>query len=281
MPQSTVRKIQSYYARLRETDQRIADFIIAHADEVIHMTISEVANRLSVADATIFRFCKRLDFTGFQELKISLAADNTQPMQQIHEEISEQDDVHTIALKVFQSNIQTLENTMALLTQPAIEQATNALNAAKSIYFFGTGGSATIAMDGYHKFMRTGTPSFAFIDSHFQLMAASQLTKQDVAVVISHSGANNDTLQILHTAAEAGATVIAITSFPRSPIAAKANIVLLTSSIETKYRSEALSSRIAQLSLIDALYVNLMVHNKEKSKDVLQKIRHAIAQTRQ
>lgn len=281
MPQSTVRKIQSYYARLRETDQRIADFIMTHADEVIHMTISEVASQLGVADATIFRFCKRLDFNGFQELKISLATDNAKPMQQIHEEISEQDDVHTIALKVFQSNMQTLENTMALLTKPAIEQATNALSTAKSIYFFGTGGSATIAMDGYHKFMRTGTPSFAFIDSHFQLMAASQLSSEDVAVVISHSGANKDTLQILHTAAEAEATIIAITSFPRSPIAIKADIVLLTSSEETEYRSEALSSRIAQLSLIDALYVNLMVNNKDKSKDVLQKIRHAIAQTRQ
>lgn len=281
MPQSTVRKIQSHYARLRATDQRIADFIMTHADEVIHMSISEVAERLSIADATVFRFCKRLEFSGFQELKISLAADQTKPMQQIHEEISEQDDEHTIALKVFQSNIQTLENTMALLTQQAIQDATAALNEAKSIYFFGTGGSATIAMDGYHKFMRTGTPSFAFIDSHFQLMAASQLTPEDVAVIISHSGANKDTLQILNTTNEAGAKTIAITSFPRSPVAAKSDIVLLTSSEETEYRSEALSSRIAQLSLIDALYVNLMVHNKEKSKDVLQKIRHAIAQTRQ
>lgn len=281
MPQSTVRKIQSHYARLRATDQRIADFIMTHADEVIHMSISEVAERLSIADATVFRFCKRLEFSGFQELKISLAADQTKPMQQIHEEISEQDDEHTIALKVFQSNIQTLENTMALLTQQAIQDATAALNEAKSIYFFGTGGSATIAMDGYHKFMRTGTPSFAFIDSHFQLMAASQLTPEDVAVIISHSGANKDTLQILNTTNEAGAKTIAITSFPRSPVATKSDIVLLTSSEETEYRSEALSSRIAQLSLIDALYVNLMVHNKEKSKDVLQKIRHAIAQTRQ
>ena len=280
MPESTIRKIQSHYSRLSVTDKNIADFIIQQHKKIIHMTISEVAANLSVADATVFRFCKRLGFNGFQELKISLATDS-KPIQQIHEEISEQDDEHTIALKVFKSNIQTLENTFALLTQAAITDATNALNTAKSIYFFGIGGSATIAMDGYHKFMRTGTPSFAFMDSHFQLMAASQLTAGDVAVAISHSGKNKDTLQILTTAKEAGATTIAITSFPRSVIATKADIVLLTSSEETEYRSEALSSRIAQLSIIDALYVNLMVNNKEKSKDVLQKIRHAISQTRQ
>jgi RpiR family transcriptional regulator, carbohydrate utilization regulator len=280
MSQSTLRKIQSSYSRLSATDQSIADFIIAQHEKIIHMTISEVAEMLSVADATIFRFCKRIGFNGFQDLKIALAKEK-QPIQDIHEEVSDQDDEYTIAHKVFKSNIQTLENTFALLTQPAIQEATTALNNAQSIYFFGLGGSSTIAMDGYHKFMRTGTPSYAFIDSHFQLMAASQLNANDVAVVISHSGVNKDTLQILNTAKEAGATTIAITSFPRSAIATKADIVLLTSSEETAYRSEALSSRIAQLSIIDALYVNLMVNNKERSEHVLKKIRHAISQTRE
>ena len=281
MAQTTVRKIQSYYSRLSSTDQNIADYIVSNQDKIIHMTISEVSERLGVADATIFRFCKRIGYNGFQALKIALATDAPKPIQQIHQEISDQDDEHMIATKVFKSNIETLENTLSLLSQPAIQDAVHALNHAKNIYFFGTGGSSTIAMDGYHKFMRTGTPSFAFIDSHFQLMAASQLSKNDVAVVISHSGRNHDTIQILNTAKEANATTIAITSFPKSIVASKADIVLLTSSEETEYRSEALSSRIAQLSIIDALYVNLMVHNKEKSKDVLQKIRAAISQTRQ
>ena len=281
MAQTTVRKIQSYYSRLSSTDQNIADYIVSNQDKIIHMTISEVSERLGVADATIFRFCKRIGYNGFQALKIALATDAPKPIQQIHQEISDQDDEHMIATKVFKSNIETLENTLSLLSQPAIQDAVHALNHAKNIYFFGTGGSSTIAMDGYHKFMRTGTPSFAFIDSHFQLMAASQLSKNDVAVIISHSGRNHDTIQILNTAKEANATTIAITSFPKSIVASKADIVLLTSSEETEYRSEALSSRIAQLSIIDALYVNLMVHNKEKSKDVLQKIRAAISQTRQ
>lgn len=281
MAQTTVRKIQSYYSRLSATDQNIADYIISNQDKIIHMTISEVSENLGVADATIFRFCKRIGYNGFQALKISLATDVPKPIQQIHQEISDQDDEHMIATKVFKSNIETLENTLALLSQSAIEDAVKALKNAESIYFFGIGGSSTIAMDGYHKFMRTGTPSFAFIDSHFQLMAASQLSKSDVAVIISHSGRNHDTIRILNTAKDAGATTIAITSFPKSVVASKADIVLLTSSEETEYRSEALSSRIAQLSIIDALYVNLMVHNKEKSKEVLHKIRAAISQTRQ
>ncbi|GEK34539.1 MurR/RpiR family transcriptional regulator [Kurthia sibirica] len=280
MPHSTFRKIQSTYPRLSKTDQLIADYITANDQQVVHMTISEVATQLAVADATIFRFCKRIGYNGFQDLKIALAKEK-KPIQSIHDEISEQDDEFTIAQKVFQSNIQTLQNTLTLLTQDTMTVAINALNDSKRIYFFGLGGSAIIAMDGYHKFMRTNKPAFAFIDSHFQLMSASQLTKDDIAVIISHSGKNKDTLQILMTAKEAGAKTIAITSFPRSPIATKADITLLTSSEETEYRSEALASRIAQLSIIDALYVNLMVKNKEQSDTVLQNIRKAISKTRQ
>lgn len=280
MPHSTFRKIQSTYARLSKTDQLIADYIVENHQEVVHMTITEVAAQLTVADATIFRFCKRIGFNGFQDLKIALAKEKN-PIQSIHEEISEQDDEFTIAQKVFQSNVQTLQNTLSLLTQDSITIATEALNNSKRIYFFGLGGSAIIAMDGFHKFMRTSKPTFAFIDSHFQLMSASQLNENDVAVVISHSGKNKDTLQILMTAKEAGAKTIAITSFPRSPIATKSDISLLTSSEETAYRSEALASRIAQLSIIDALYVNLMVKNKEQSDNALKNIRKAILKTRQ
>lgn len=280
MTHTTVRKIQSYYSRLSEKEKKIADYIIEHQQHIIHSTISEIAEELNVADATVFRFCKRIGFGGFQEMKINLAAEITKPIQQIHEEISEQDDIHTIGIKVFKSNIQTLENTLALLTPETIEKATMMLSQAKKIYFFGTGGSAVIAMDAYHKFMRTGIPTFAFIDSHFQLMSASQMTSEDVGVIISHSGVNQDTLHILNTAKNSGAKTIAITAFPKSSIAQNADISLLTTSEETEYRSEALSSRIAQLSLIDALYVNLMVLHKEQSKVALNKLRNAIAQTR-
>lgn len=280
MPQSTVRKIQSFYSKLSDKEKKIADYILEHRHDIIHSTISEVASDVRVADATVFRFCKRIGFNGFQEMKIALASEVTPPIQQIHEEISEEDDIHTIAMKVFKSNMLTLENTLAILSPEAILKATEYLNSANKIHFFGTGGSAIVALDAYHKFMRTGIPSFAFTDSHFQLMAASQMDKDDVAVIISHSGVNKDTINILKTVNTTGAKTIAITAFPKSPIAQQSDILLLTTSEETEYRSEALSSRIAQLTLIDALYVNVMVSNKEESKIALDKLRSAISQTR-
>ncbi|MGG1676005.1 MurR/RpiR family transcriptional regulator [Neobacillus sp. NRS-1170] len=280
MTESCLGKIRSYYARFSDKEKKIANYILDNPDKIIHCTINEVAEDLNVADATVFRFCKRIGYKGYQALKIALASEIITPIQQIHEKISEHDSEKTISEKVFQSNIRTLENTLQIMDSDSIQKAVKLLHTAEKVEFYGTGGSALIAMDAFHKFIRTGVKAFAFLDSHFQLMSASQLTKNDVAVVISHSGTNKDTTNILNTAIESGAKTIGITSFPKSPISQNVDVALYTSSDETEYRSEALASRIAQLSLIDALYVNLMILNKERAKTAIEKIRGAISDTR-
>jgi DNA-binding MurR/RpiR family transcriptional regulator len=258
-------KIRSYYPRFSEKEKQIADYIFKNPEKIVHGTINEVAEDLRVADATVFRFCKRIGFKGYHAMKIALASETISPIQQIHEQITDEDNEREIAEKVFKSNILTLEYTLQLLDRPTIEKAVELISTADRVHFFGTGGSSVIAMDAFHKFIRTGIKASAYTDTHFQLMAASQLTPKDVAVVISHSGTNTDTHNILNVAIENGAKVIGLTSFPKSPISQKAEVVLLTSSEETNYRSEALTSRIAQLSIIDVLYVNIMKKNKDLS----------------
>lgn len=280
MTQNTLRKIQSMYPRLSDKEKKIADFVLENPEHIIQNTINGVAEHLNVADATVFRFCKRLGFKGYQAMKIALAQEVMTPFQQIHEEIQEGDSEETITSKIFKSNIQTLENTQNILDADALAHAVDMLENATEVYFFGTGGSMVIAMDAYHKFVRTGIKCYSFIDSHFQLMAASQMKPTDVAIIISHSGKNRDTLNIARVVQESGAKFIAITGFPKSNLAQLAEVSLVTSSEETEYRSEALSSRIAQLSLIDALYVNIMVIRKDTSTEAMKKVRHAILNTR-
>lgn len=280
MAQQCMAKIRSYYARLSAKEKKVADYILQNPEKIVHITINELAEDLHVADATVFRFCKRIGFKGYQAMKIALASEIMEPIQQIHEEISENDDEQTITKKIFQSNIQTLENTLHLLNENALHQAVSLLLNAAKIEFYGVGGSMVIAMDAYHKFIRTGIKAFSFIDSHYQLMSASQLTEGDVAVVISHSGTNKDTINILKTAKKNGAKTIGITGYPKSFIGQNVDVALFTSSEETDFRSEALSSRIGQLSIIDALYVNIMVLNKYNANKALDKIRDSISETR-
>ncbi|WP_050183146.1 MurR/RpiR family transcriptional regulator [Domibacillus robiginosus] len=280
MAQQCMAKIRSYYARLSEKEKKVADYILQNPEKIVHITINELAETLHVADATVFRFCKRIGFKGYQAMKIALASEIMEPIQQIHAEISADDDEKTITRKIFQSNIQTLENTLHLLNENALHQAVSILLHAAKIEFYGVGGSMVIAMDAYHKFIRTGIKAFSFVDSHYQLMSASQLTERDVAVVISHSGTNKDTINILKTAKKNGAKTIGITGYPKSFIGQNVDVALFTSSEETDFRSEALSSRIGQLSIIDALYVNIMVLNKYNANKALDKIRNSISETR-
>lgn len=270
-------RIKTMYSQFSEKEKAIADYILEDPQKIIHSTINQVADDLFVADATVFRFCKRIGFNGFQSMKIALASEIVAPIKNIHEEIQEGDSVKIIAEKVFKANIQTLEETLHTFSDSKMEDAIKLILEANVVGFYGSGGSGVIAMDAHHKFMRTGIQSMAYTDSHFQIMSAAQLTEQDVVVLISHSGSNKDIMDVLQIAKKNGAKSIGITNLAKSPLSQKVDIPLYTISQETDYRSEALSSRIAQLSIIDSLYVNVMARRDKFGQESLQKMREAIS----
>ncbi|MFB4165359.1 MurR/RpiR family transcriptional regulator [Alteribacillus sp. JSM 102045] len=273
-------RIKSSYPLFSEKEKKVADYILENPNEIIHSTINQLAEDMGVAEATIFRFCKRLGFKGYQAMKIALASEVVSPMKDIHETIQEDDDEKDIAEKVFKSNIRTLEDTLQVFNKDHLQQAVDAILHANRTEFYGNGGSGIIAMDAHHKFMRTGLTTFAYQDSHFQMMSASQLTEKDAVVIISHSGANRDMLDTLEMVTEKGAVTIGITTLAKSPLSEKVDIPLYTVSQETDFRSEALASRLAQLSIIDALFVNVAKKRKERMNVSLQNIREAISRKR-
>ncbi|ANU09474.1 RpiR family transcriptional regulator [Planococcus antarcticus DSM 14505] len=272
--------IRGSYRHFSEKEKKIADYVLNDPKNIIHLTINQIADELGLAESTIFRFCQRIGFKGFQAFKISLAAEVVTPLKDIHEKIEEGDSISAVTEKVFRSNIKTLEDTLQIVDTEAMEQATDKLLKARKIDFYGNGGSAMVAMDGYHKFVRLGLQVSMNLDSHMQLMTASQLQSDDVAIVISHSGSTTDVLDVLRVLKEKGVTIICVTNFAKSPLSKEADIALYTISEETDFRSEALSSRIAQLSLIDALYTNLMIARGNEGKKALQDMREAMSHKR-
>ena len=272
--------VRGSYRHFSEKEKKIADYVLKDPKNIIHLTINQIADELGLAESTIFRFCQRIGFKGFQAFKISLAAEVVAPLKDIHEKIEEGDSISVVTEKVFRSNIKTLEDTLQIVDALAIEQATDLLMKARKIDFYGNGGSAMVAMYGYHKFVRLGLQVSMNLDSHMQLMAASQLQSDDVAIVISHSGSTTDVLDVLRVLKEKGVTIICVTNFAKSPLSKESDIALYTLSEETDFRSEALSSRIAQLSLIDAIYTNLMIARGNEGKKALQDMREAMSYKR-
>lgn len=259
-------RIRSHYPQFKGKEQVIADYILTNPQKIVHSTINQVADDLGVADSTVFRFCQRIGFKGYQAMKIALATEIVEPIQDIHENIMEDDNEKTIAEKVFRSNLKTLEDTLKIIDEQAFKKVIDAILRAKKVEIFGSGGSNVIAMDAYHKLIRTGISVSTQADTHMQLMSASQLTKDDVAIIISHTGATKDMMHILEVVKENGVHVIAITNFAKSPLSQAVDTALYTVSEETDYRSEALASRIAQLAMIDAIYVNVLMAKKKTEK---------------
>ncbi|VXB60939.1 Transcriptional regulator, RpiR family [Exiguobacterium sp. 8H] len=273
-------RIRGAYSTLSKKEQRIADYILKQPEQIIHHTINQVADDLDVAESTVFRFCQRVGFKGYQALKIALASDVVAPLQDIHEDITETDTALEIAEKIFSTNGKTIESTRQILDGASLEKTVELFLGARRIEFFGSGGSAVVALDAYHKFVRSGLQVSAMLESHMQLMSASQLTAEDVAVVISHSGASKETLDIAKLLKEKGVPTIAITNYAKSPLSKIADVSLFTVSQETAFRSEALASRIAELSLIDALFTAVMIRRGDAARASLQQMREAISMRR-
>lgn len=270
-------KIKSLYNGLSAKEQNIADYILENPISVAHNSISDLSAELNVAGSTLFQFAKKLGYSGFKEFKMAiLIEENNFSTTSIHENIEIDDNELTMAQKVFDSNIKTLTNTKKILQLDDLKKAAEIISNSKLLYFFGVGGSGILAKDAYHKFLRSPTHVRHSTDYHMQLMEASLLTPQDCAICISHTGNSKETIKIAEIVKKAGAKVIVITSHASSPLAKIGDIVFISISEEIEFHSEALSSRISQLSILDSLYVILMFMNKEKSKEALSKVRRTI-----
>jgi len=199
----------------------------------------------------------------------------------IHENIQKSDNELTMAQKVFDSNMTTLTDTKNLLKEEDLKLAAAMINQSKRLFFFGVGGSEIVATDAYHKFLRSPITVFHSSDYHIQLMEASLLTPDDCGIFISHTGKSRETIELAQVAKNNGAKIIVITSHAASPLAKLGDVVFISISEETEFRSEALASRIAQLSIMDSLYVILMFINRDKAQQSIAKIRRSISKIKE
>ncbi len=280
-PNSGLARIQAVYKDLPPKVKTVADHILAQPQDVVHLSITQLAEVTRCAEATIFRLCRLIGMKGYQELKISLAGEMVeQPVQNIHEEVLPEDDMAQVARKVFTSNIIGITDTLQLLDTQSLNAAVQLLNSARNVCIYAVGGSAPIAMDAYNKFIRAGISCVMHSDPHLQLTTAALLGPESVVLAISHSGSSKDLIEVVKAAGKTGAKTIVITSYTKSSLAQLANVKLYSSTRETSFRTEAISARIAQLCIIDSLYVGLSLARQEETLGNLQKIREVISTKR-
>jgi len=272
--------IKSLYPSLSEVEKKIADFILNQHESVIYMTVAQISKKIEVADSSIIRFCQKLGFNGFTQLKINIAKNIKKYEEPIPSDIVEGDDPYTVTKKVFASSSQALKDTLEVLDKNELSRAIEAITTAKRIEFYGVGTSASIAEDAYYRFMRIGYPAYVATDPFISTVSASMLDNECVAVGISHSGRTIDIIETLKIAKSKGAKTICITSFIESPITKVADIKLITATSETRFRKEATASRIAQIALLDSLHACAVLRKYDTAVSKMQEVSEILNQMR-
>lgn len=273
---SVLIKVRRALPSLRPAEQRVAQAVLSDPAAVSESSITAVARQCDTSETTVLRFCRAIGLAGYPELRIALARaaqweeNDRQNGQPTTGQISATDSLADVVAKLTYADARAIEDTASGLDLAVLEQAVDAVARAARIDIYGVGASALVANDLHQKLHRIGRVSFVWSDAHLALTSAAVLGPDCVAVGISHTGTTIDTIDALATAHRRGATTIGITNFDGSPLAAQADHVLVTAARETTFRSGAMSSRIAQLALVDCLFAGVAQRTYDEAINALE-----------
>lgn len=267
--------IQSKYSQMGPGERRIADLLITDPNSILPLSITEFSQKAECGNATLVRFSKRLGLSGYQELKIAIAQEMS-TLSIPEEQIVPTDTCYAMFTKRLRDVQRTLQKTRFALNPDAMDLAAKKIMQARRIVIFGLGNSAAIAHDAQHKFLRVGLDAAACSDNHLQIIIASHLTSDCVAIGISHSGRSTDIVEALKVARICHATTICITNQDSSPITDVSDICLFTQSDETQHSILGMSSRIAQLTIFDAIYTYIVANSDSQATQAIRSTESAL-----
>ncbi|MEX2105076.1 MAG: MurR/RpiR family transcriptional regulator, partial [Bacilli bacterium] len=195
---------------LPPSERKLAEYLLENPQDAIHCTAHELGDRSKTSSAAVIRLCKSLGLKGFQELKIRIAGDLHRPMEERYRDIEPQETQSSVLSKMTANSIQAIRETAEIVNMEELDRAVKALSNAKTIYFFGVGASAIIALDAQQKFLRIHKQAIAFSDIHMTAMLMANVSKDDVVVGISYSGETKEIIEIMDLANDRDATTISL-----------------------------------------------------------------------
>lgn len=266
--------------KLRKSEQKVADFVLANPKDVIHMRIVDLASEANVSEPTVVRFCRALDYDGFQDFKLTLAQGLASKSSYEQFALNSKDTVIEFKQKIFDSMIGNLINIREKLDPTTLEEAIDALAKAERVEFYGFGASAPVCADAQHKFYRLMISAAAYSDPHMQTISAVTLGEGDVVVAISQTGRTKDLLHTVRLVRDTGATVITLCP-GNTPLADLATIPIHIDVEEDKDLSTLMSSRVVHLVVIDVLAVGVAMKLGPALFDHLKTIKRSLRSLRQ
>ncbi len=268
-------KVRFLLPSLPRAEKTFAEAILENPEAISQLTLAAMARESGSSEASIIRFCKRMGYDGYTAMKEDFirAVSDTSGIEA--EGIEVTDDIGTILKKVYQSNVQTLSDTLVLAGE-GYKKALNALLKAREIHFFGVGDAYAVCLLAQMKFGRLGIHSTAYSDVMQQLMTAGNLTKDDVAIAVSYEGRSKNVVEAMKIAKQSGATTISITKMNKSPLLKYTDISLFISVNDLTVGRDKVTRRVSDQFILDALYLGYTTKMDRTIKKQLQKTQVAI-----
>lgn len=263
---------------LSPSERRVGQWILDHPREAAAITLARLAAECETSEPTVVRFCRHVGLGGFRELAIRLTEALSRPAKFVHRDVGPDDSTFDAVTKVMDASIQSLLEMRSQLSSMPIDAAVSAMQSARQIAFAGLGASGHVARDASHKFFRLGIPCTSLRDTTMILQFAAIAGQDDVIVLLSHTGRWEELARASRLARARGATVIALTN-PDSVIAKEAGILFPCRLIEDTSVYTPMSSRLAQLALLDAIQVALALAQGEIASDNLRRSKNALGET--
>ena len=283
MEQSSINvfeRISAEYYNLTTAEKKAADYVLSHQRKAQDMSITELAAASGVAEATVSRFCRRLGCKGYNAFRLAIANSIAQRPQQsnpLSGEVLDDDSFSDVCKKLYTANVSAMTQTLELVRPEEYIRAADLLEQADRVLCMGQGGSMIMAAEAAHLFS-TAMPGFSPVsDSHLQLIAATTLTAEDAVLFFSYSGATRELMDLLDVVGDRGVKVILVTHFPKSPAAARADVVLQCGANEGPLQLGSVPARMAQLFLVDILFTEVCRRNEGAAKEVRERVADALS----
>ena len=264
-------KLEKPSFKVTKSDKLLIKYIQENIEDVSYMPISQIAKESNIGEATITRFSKKMGFGSLQDFKVTLAQEisiSNKSKTIINSNIENDEPAIDTAKKLLSSNITTLEKTVDLINNQDIHNCANMIINARRIYFVGIGYSGIIAQDSNYKFMRIGLNCVSFDSSHTMIMMASIMEKDDLLIAISHTGETDAIIKTVELAKQNNVDVISITQNQESKLKDISDVNLAYVSEETILETGSISSKLAQIFLLDLIYTQVV---KEKSSEAIDR----------
>lgn len=270
MEKTVMDTICSCFDTFFDSEKKIAKYIINHYDEVVDMTVGQLAQASGSSEASVSRFCKKIGVKGFHHLKISLAKEMVESDLtdvNISNRISI-DDVNQSLQNILANKVEELKQTVSMMNDQQLKEILELILKARTVQFVAVGNTIPVAIDGAFKFNQIGIAASSSTIWETQIGYIYNMGKDDVVIAISNSGESTGIITAVDAAREVGAKTISITNNEQSSVAKASDYHITTATREKLFLDGYCFSRVSATTVIEILYLFLTSMIKDSYKNI-------------